>query len=176
MQRITLEQFLLVADGPESCKDHKDLHRVLYNSPASKTSGASHKMPCDPLTETVERALGHLERQDWPQYDVVKNNCEHFAVYCKTGQRKSLQVSQRLPGGLHGIVGGGVHGVMQVAVLGEKLGQAVAHSASSRSRSRSTDGALTERSFSGISEDDPGEHSEGQGPWKAEVSPGQAIG
>ena len=45
----------------------------------------------------VTRALAHFEAQDWPQYDLVTNNCEHFAVWCKAGTKVSSQVLRRPP-------------------------------------------------------------------------------
>lgn len=43
--------------------------------------------------ETVERAESQLGTHG---YNIVFNNCEHFAFWCKTGVRESSQV-QRLP-------------------------------------------------------------------------------
>ena len=40
--------------------------------------------------ETVSRAKGQLGRS---QYNVMFNNCEHFAVWCKTGLRESSQIN-----------------------------------------------------------------------------------
>ena len=39
--------------------------------------------------ETVERARSRLGQKD---YNLVTNNCEHFAVWCKTGKDESSQV------------------------------------------------------------------------------------
>ena len=39
--------------------------------------------------ETVERAESQLGREG---YNIVFNNCEHFAVWCKTGVKESSQV------------------------------------------------------------------------------------
>lgn len=41
--------------------------------------------------ETVERARSRLGQKS---YDILKNNCEHFAVWCKTGMWESLQVEK----------------------------------------------------------------------------------
>ena len=41
--------------------------------------------------ETVERALSQLG-EGKGEYDLVKNNCEHFAIWCKTGVKESIQV------------------------------------------------------------------------------------
>ena len=40
--------------------------------------------------ETVERALGRLGESE---YNLVFNNCEHFAIWCKTGVSVSQQVN-----------------------------------------------------------------------------------
>lgn len=41
--------------------------------------------------ETVERAESQLGREG---YNIVFNNCEHFAVWCKTGVKESSQVQR----------------------------------------------------------------------------------
>ena len=43
--------------------------------------------------ETVARARGELGKEG---YNIVCNNCEHFAVWCKTGLRESSQVNNVL--------------------------------------------------------------------------------
>jgi predicted ATPase len=40
--------------------------------------------------ETVERARSRLGED---KYNLVFNNCEHFAVWCKTGVSESSQIS-----------------------------------------------------------------------------------
>jgi len=44
---------------------------------------------CLPPDEVVERAMSRIGEEE---YDLVFNNCEHFARWCKTGDRKSEQV------------------------------------------------------------------------------------
>jgi hypothetical protein len=48
-----------------------------------------YELADDPDT-VVERALQRVGETD---YDLIGNNCEHFAVWCKTGQPHSSQVS-----------------------------------------------------------------------------------
>lgn len=43
--------------------------------------------------ETVARALSRMGED---KYNLIFNNCEHFAVWCKTGVAKSYQVERRL--------------------------------------------------------------------------------
>ena len=43
--------------------------------------------------ETVERARSKLGEKG---YDLVKNNCEHFAIWCKTGVHESHQIEKLL--------------------------------------------------------------------------------
>ncbi len=43
---------------------------------------------------TVQRAIGRLGEQ---KYNLLLNNCEHFATWCKTGQQVSRQVQDFLP-------------------------------------------------------------------------------
>jgi len=43
--------------------------------------------------ETVERARGELNKEG---YNLITNNCEHFAIWCKTGVHESNQVDNFL--------------------------------------------------------------------------------
>lgn len=43
--------------------------------------------------ETVERAESQLGKGEW---NLVGNNCEHFAIWCKTGLHRSYQVEEVL--------------------------------------------------------------------------------
>ena len=42
--------------------------------------------------ETVNRALSRLGES---RYDILTNNCEHFAIWCKTGVSESYQLNLR---------------------------------------------------------------------------------
>ncbi len=44
---------------------------------------------CSPPGVSVHRALGRLGEQ---RYNLIFNNCEHFAHWCKTGRHRSAQV------------------------------------------------------------------------------------
>ncbi len=44
---------------------------------------------CMPVSWTIETAHSCLGQQN---YNLIFNNCEHFASYCKTGDKSSLQV------------------------------------------------------------------------------------
>jgi len=66
--------------------------------------------------EVVERAIGRVGEAG---YDVVFNNCEHFATWCKTGRSESRQVGR----------------VKQAAVLGLAAG-ATALTLAARARGR----------------------------------------
>ncbi len=48
---------------------------------------------CSPTEETLQRALGRLGEQN---YNLLFNNCEHFAHWCKTGRHRSNQVEDWL--------------------------------------------------------------------------------
>ncbi|GIX05539.1 MAG: hypothetical protein KatS3mg114_1408 [Planctomycetaceae bacterium] len=48
-----------------------------------------HTVPCFPPAEIVQRALSRLGEAG---YDVFTNNCEHFALWCRTGVHRSAQV------------------------------------------------------------------------------------
>ena len=41
----------------------------------------------------VEKAYYYYKNPDeWGEYDILSNNCEHFATYCATGHKMSGQV------------------------------------------------------------------------------------
>ena len=46
-----------------------------------------------PQGVTLRRAMGRLGEQD---YNLLFNNCEHFATWCKTGRHRSGQVDSCL--------------------------------------------------------------------------------
>ena len=46
-----------------------------------------------PVGVTLRRAMGRLGEQD---YNLLFNNCEHFATWCKTGRHRSGQVDSVL--------------------------------------------------------------------------------
>jgi hypothetical protein len=47
----------------------------------------------DPVGVTLRRAMGRLGEE---RYNLLLNNCEHFAVWCKTGKHRSSQVEKAL--------------------------------------------------------------------------------
>ncbi len=49
--------------------------------------------PCSPVGVTLRRAMGRLGEQN---YNLLFNNCEHFAHWCKTGRHRSAQVESWL--------------------------------------------------------------------------------
>jgi hypothetical protein len=49
---------------------------------------------CSPVGVTLRRAMGRLGEQN---YNLLFNNCEHFAHWCKTGRHRSAQVENWLP-------------------------------------------------------------------------------
>jgi hypothetical protein len=48
---------------------------------------------CSPAGVTLRRAMGRLGEQN---YNLLFNNCEHFAHWCKTGRHRSTQVENWL--------------------------------------------------------------------------------
>jgi len=52
-----------------------------------------------PSGVTLRRAMGRLGEQ---RYNLVFNNCEHFAIWCKTGHHRSTQVEDWLRKGSFG--------------------------------------------------------------------------
>jgi hypothetical protein len=51
---------------------------------------------CSPPGVTLRRAMGRLGEQ---RYNLLFNNCEHFAHWCKTGRHRSSQVEDWLHSG-----------------------------------------------------------------------------
>jgi hypothetical protein len=60
-------------------------------TPVSYPEGA-----CSPAGLTLRRAMGRLGEQ---RYNLLFNNCEHFAHWCKTGRHRSTQVEDWLHNG-----------------------------------------------------------------------------
>ena len=69
-----------------------------------KFSGTSTTVSCNfSRVEVVQRAHEKLKSNGFGDYDLRMNNCECFAVWCKTGEAKSEQAESwrvRLPGNL----------------------------------------------------------------------------
>ena len=59
-----------------------------------------------PHTETLRIARDHLSKKG---YSLAFNNCEHFAAYCSTGRKKSVQVRS--------VVGGIVAATFAIATI-----------------------------------------------------------
>ncbi len=49
---------------------------------------------CDPADVVIARAETLLQGAAGVRYDLLLNNCEHFATYCKTGSPNSEQVRE----------------------------------------------------------------------------------
>ncbi|MFM7087445.1 MAG: lecithin retinol acyltransferase family protein [Cyanobium sp.] len=67
---------------------------------------------CSPPGVTLRRAMGRLGEQ---RYNLLFNNCEHFAHWCKTGRHRSAQVEDWLHTGSLGALALGQ--LMPAAVL-----------------------------------------------------------
>ena len=75
------------------------LRLVAYNVPfihhVFKRCGSSHIKPSRPAEEVMQTANYYLQNpDDWGRYQVCCNNCEHFAVHCKTA---SATVRTKVP-------------------------------------------------------------------------------
>ncbi len=68
---------------------------------------------CSPAGVTLRRAMGRLGEQN---YNLLFNNCEHFAHWCKTGRHRSSQVENWLHTGSLGALAFGQW--LPAAVLG----------------------------------------------------------
>lgn len=77
VQETSLKSFLNGEDGYFVCEFDPDDYEQIYSP-----------------EETVERARSKLGEDD---YNFFTHNCEHFAVWCKTGELRSSQVSDYRP-------------------------------------------------------------------------------
>ena len=71
-----------------------------------------------PNDETIRIAKDHLSKKG---YSLAFNNCEHFATYCATGKKKSLQV-RRIIGGIATITFAVTGAVIQKMITKKKEG------------------------------------------------------
>lgn len=74
--------------------------RVVRTSLAEFAAGAAVEIVSDPPArfppqEIVDRAVRHIGREG---YCPVIDNCEHFATWCATGERRSRQVDAVIAG------------------------------------------------------------------------------
>lgn len=52
-------------------------------------------------SKTVETAMGFAQYpESWEPYNLLLNNCEHFASFCVTGKKSSQQVTTAIRNGL----------------------------------------------------------------------------
>lgn len=72
IRETPISVFLNGAKEYRVCKFNSEQYRTIYSG-----------------EETVERARSKLGQHG---YNVLTNNCEHFAVWCKTGEKESSQV------------------------------------------------------------------------------------
>uniref|UniRef100_A0A0A9DRD5 LRAT domain-containing protein n=1 Tax=Arundo donax TaxID=35708 RepID=A0A0A9DRD5_ARUDO len=80
------------------------LHRFEYGAPpavflAKLRGGTCTTARPDPLDAAVHRAM-HLLQNGFGDYDVFENNCEDFALYCKTGLLPAGDDDEPGPGGI----------------------------------------------------------------------------
>ena len=67
-----------------------------YKSPRSR----------EEIVETAEYYLKN--KKEWGGYNLASNNCEHFAAYCATGEKRSGQVVKAVAAGIIGVAGIGL--------------------------------------------------------------------
>jgi len=65
-----------------------------------------------PVEETLQLAEKHLDKTG---YNLFRNNCEHFATYCKTGKKYSLQIKTYVRVGVT-IIAAGLAAVTSYAI------------------------------------------------------------
>ena len=99
VRETSLEEFLDGASDYSVWEPNPDKYEQIYSG-----------------TETVKRARDKLKEKN---YNLLWNNCEHFAVWCKIGEKKAHQVSRA-------VKGLGLAGLALAAVVGVGVGAAVA--------------------------------------------------
>ena len=68
------------------------LQRFTYDGSVEITR-YNYKSGSVPQLWTMKAAYSFvMHPEKWPEFDITKNNCEHFATRCKTGKKFSLQV------------------------------------------------------------------------------------
>ena len=83
----SLDEFL--ADGTLRLVAYGHEENIIYKLKRPGTCHATKSQPADQVVMAAEFYLDHPD--DWPNYNVFFNNCESFAVYCKTGERHTQQ-------------------------------------------------------------------------------------
>lgn len=91
VQVCTLDEFL----------NGNQLRLVAYGvdlaSCVVKKSGSCHLSKSRSADKVLPTAEYYLEYpQEWGPYNVITNNCEHFAYYCKTGTKRSAQLVENV--------------------------------------------------------------------------------
>ncbi|MFQ6627471.1 hypothetical protein Gotur_005233 [Gossypium turneri] len=66
----------------------------------ARKRGTSYLYDSKPPHRVISTATDLLERNEFGPYDMFTNNCEHFAVYCKTGSATSFQIEGHIPAGM----------------------------------------------------------------------------
>ena len=81
IRRSPLDEFL----------NGKKLRLVSYNDDSILTrTGTTQEGKCLPAAEVVRTAEYYAENpKEWKKYNLLENNCEKFAIYCKTGKKEN---------------------------------------------------------------------------------------
>ncbi|TAF06740.1 MAG: NC domain protein [Nostocales cyanobacterium] len=93
-------------DGGDGTVIHYDGSKVCRVSKTEFAKGTKIRIKeygqCDPDYLVVHRAEQKLYERN---YNLLFNNCEHFAYYCKTGKNKSEQVNNLVAAGAEAVAG-----------------------------------------------------------------------
>ena len=106
VQASTLEKFLY-EDGI-IIRGATQLRLVSYGehflTKFLKRNGTAHCIESKPAYEVLKKAKHYLRYPGhWDEYDLLDNNCESFAFFCKTGQHHSSQALTAMTFGLGGV-------------------------------------------------------------------------
>ena len=110
---------------------------------------------CDkslPPEKVVEEAIRNLEHSaDYPPYDLLENNCEHFVNLCKKGEKTSSQAQAlKIAALFGGCALDGIRGATEALLALEKASTSgsLSSSGSSSSNSSSSNGSSSNSSSS----------------------------
>ncbi|KAH1108824.1 hypothetical protein J1N35_012592 [Gossypium stocksii] len=65
---------------------------VPFSEFENRKRGTCSVLRSKPPHEVISAATGFLEGNGFGPYNMIFNNCEHFAMYCKTGKADSHQI------------------------------------------------------------------------------------
>jgi len=88
MEVLFILQENMILSNTDACIQHTSMEEFLDESKNEIDTIVNYKYERETV---VKRALNKVG-SDFGGYDFLRNNCEHFAYWCATGERTSRQV------------------------------------------------------------------------------------